>query len=31
MKFKVGDKVKIRVADANKLLRKIDFEIDKDD
>ena len=29
--YKIGDKVKIRVADANKLLRKIDFEIDKDD
>ena len=25
--YKIGDKVKIRVADANKLLRKIDFEI----
>ena len=29
--YKIGDKVKIRVADANKLLKKIDFEIDKDD
>ena len=29
--YKIGDKVKIRIADANKLLRKIDFEIDKDD
>ena len=29
--YKIGDKVKIKVADANKLLRKIDFEIDKDD
>lgn len=29
--YKIGDKVKIRVADTNKLLRKIDFEIDKDD
>ena len=29
--YKIGDKVKIRVADANKLLRKIDFEIDNDD
>jgi len=25
--YKIGDKVKIRVADANKLLRRIDFEI----
>ena len=25
--YKIGDKVKIRVVDANKLLRKIDFEI----
>ena len=25
--YKIGDKVKIRVADANKLLRKIDFEL----
>ena len=25
--YKIGDKVRIRVADANKLLRKIDFEI----
>ena len=25
--YKIGDKVKIRVADANKELRKIDFEI----
>ena len=25
--YKIGDKVKIRVADSNKLLRKIDFEI----
>ena len=25
--YKIGDKVKIRVADANKILRKIDFEI----
>ena len=29
--YKIGDKVRIRVVDANKLLRKIDFEIDKDD
>ena len=29
--YKIGDKVKIRVADANKLLRRIDFEmIEKD-
>ena len=25
--YKIGDKVKIRVANANKLLRQIDFEI----
>ena len=25
--YKIGDKVKIRVIDANKLLREIDFEI----
>ena len=25
--YKIGDKVKIRVIDANKLLRRIDFEI----
>ena len=29
--YKIGDKVKIRVADANKLLKKIDFVIDKND
>ncbi len=28
--YKIGDKVKIKVVEANKLLRKIDFVIDKD-
>ena len=26
-KFKIGDKVKIKVINANKLLRQVDFEI----